>query len=892
MGTEGLVKKIDLVVITGTVPFITAGIFQEDQNDATLISGALSGMSNMFQELLNQGELRHSELHNAHVYIRHLNQMNDSLGIISPEIKYNAQMRVAIIVREGELPKEQELALSELCYSIMVKICEKPKFAKKMVKGNAEGYIPTYHETLEILAEAINDYRKRARKSTFYEKPNFLQEKDRFTAISVSDSILEGQIKNYSNWLEEKFYPDFFPKLDFEKFFGKADYWTSVLDLKKKFAQEFSKKSFKDRVSASLIQFILQAGLVPLVQYSGDIVERISSFYEDELTNVFEKFTKNLLQIRGPTGMCLRTINSIMPKLALDDKSKVGWQFLRYFIEEIGDRPFEQPFLKQMCKILEQFELKEKFLSNILQSHNEIVPREYLATFAQIINSNLSKPVDLETLKQNYKPVDPEAPLKKPAPEIPKSVKVKTSKQKQGKDKTQKFVKQDIKLPKATPESNIIKNQALLFASSNTFSWVHRFLFGEYSINKKTPLKTSNDGLLFYNISESLTVEIGLIYDLIQAFSGPRTWLIGQLNRIIENVEGKLRNFTQGTNSTYEAEKKIAIDVQHVTKQFRSIAERIMTIISQIESDAKKGRITRDNMKSYLETGFLGRVQEISIPNTRKLLDELKSLNKNLSSKELNLISKAMGVNIKGLISNVTSLQFQATPLPEKESEYPKTIRDTIAQFKKWNLNIEDSITTLFRIGLELDSKKTSILNENLIHHYLRTTLTDSVNTKLSQIANSDNERKEFANHCFQIKNDLFMLIGDRLLQNRPLKLFTKIPLVKEENYFVFNFTLIKPHQLSEDIIKFYIISNDEQNPEINGRVYTYHPFNNEQINNLTELIISDAFRRALECVEPSLNKIVKISKKYHSGITKLFDLLMDSYELICRELAITKTTN
>jgi hypothetical protein len=353
MGTEGLVKKIDLVVITGTVPFITAGVFQEDQNDATLISGALSGMSNMFQELLNQGELRHSELHNAHVYIRHLNQMNDSLGIISPEIKYNAQMRVAIIVREGELPKEQELALSELCYSIMVKICEKPKFAKKLVKGNAEGYIPTYHETLEILAEAINDYRKRARKSTFYEKPNFLQEKDRFTAISANDSVLEGQIKNYSNWLEEKFYPDFFPKLDFEKFFGKSDYWNGVLDLKKKFAQEFSNKSFKDRVSASLIQFILQAGMVPLVLYSGDIIKRVSSFFEDELTNVFEKFTKNLLQIRGPTGICLRTINSIILKLAIDDKSKVGWQFLRYFIEEIGDRPFEQPFLKQMCKILE-----------------------------------------------------------------------------------------------------------------------------------------------------------------------------------------------------------------------------------------------------------------------------------------------------------------------------------------------------------------------------------------------------------------------------------------------------------------------------------------------------------------------------------------------------------
>ncbi|NHJ40895.1 MAG: hypothetical protein FK731_12765, partial [Asgard group archaeon] len=659
MGTEGLAKKIDLVVITGSVPFITAGIFQEDQTDATLISGALSGMSNMFQELLNQGELRHSELHNAHVYIRHLSQINDSLGLISPEIKLNAQMRVAIIVREGELPREQELALSELCYSIMVKICEIPKLAKKLVKGNAEGYIPTYHETIEILAEAINDYRKRSRKSIFYEKQNFLQDKEKFTALSTNDSILEGQIRSYSKWLEEKFYPDFFPKLEFDKYFGKVEFWNGVIDLKKKFTQEYSKKSFKDRLSASLIRFILQAGLGPLILYSGDIIKRINSYYMKELPNVFNEFSKNLLQIRGPSGISLRVINSILPELTLDDKNKVGWYFLRYFIKEIGDRPFEQPYLKQICKILEQFDLKEKFLYNILHSDNEIVPREHLTSFAQIVNNNLSKSINLVELTQNNIPINPTQPLKKPAPKIPENIKIKSVKQKKSKNNNQQITKNDIKLPKATPESSFFKNKALLNATTNTFSWVHRFLFGKFSINKKNLLDLTKDGMLFYNISESLTIEIGLIFNLIQSFSSPRTWLIGQLERIIDNVDKKLRIFTSSSNVNYEVEKKLAIDVEYVPDQFRKIAERIISIISQIESDAKKGKITKENMKSYLESGFLGRVQEISIPNARKLLDELKSLNRSFSINELNLITKATGVNFKDL----TPIRA-ATPTP------------------------------------------------------------------------------------------------------------------------------------------------------------------------------------------------------------------------------------
>ncbi|NHJ47947.1 MAG: hypothetical protein FK733_09180 [Asgard group archaeon] len=892
MGTDGLVKKIDLVVMTGTVPFITAGIFQEDTTDATLISGALTGMSNMFQELLKQGELRHSELHNAHVYIRHLSQMNDTQGLISPEIKHNAQMRVAFIVREGELPREQELALSELCYSIMVKICEKPKFSKKLIKGNAEGYIPTYHETLDILAEAIKDYRKRARKSTFYEKPNFLQEKEKFSTLSVNDSILESQIRDFTKWLKEDYYPDFFPKLPFEHFFGKEEYWKNINELKITFNENLQKKSFKDRVSAALIQYILQGGLLPLALYSGNIQKRLNLFCAKELPQVFEDFIDNLLPIRGPFGICLRAIDKAQLGLSLDDCNKIGWQFLHNFIKEIGNRPFEQTYLKQFCKLLEQFDLKSDFLRTVINSHNEIVPQTYLTSFAKIINSQFSKSVDLSELIDKEKPT-PQKPLKRPAPSIPDSVKTTKTKKKKTKE-SQKVEEQSIKLPKATPESTLIKNQALLQATSRTFNWAHRFLFGEFSLSKKNLPQLSNDGLLFYNLSESLTVELGLILDLMQAFSGPRSWLIGQLERIVDNVESKLRDFSSGKSEKYDVEKKMTIDVKYVDNDSRKIAERIFAIASQIESDAKKNRISKDNIKSYLESGFLGRSQENSIPNTRKLLVELKSLNKNQSIKELSLISKAMGVNIKEITSNITSLQLLAIPLPEKDSDYPKIIREIITRFKKWNIKIENSISTIFRVSYEIDDPKSPLIHDSMIPQYLRNSISNSNNEKLSQSSNSDFERLQLVESSFTFKKQIFKLIGDRLLFNKPLEVFTSILLTKneEEKHYLFDFAAIKPPTITDEINKFFLISYDNEQPSIIGRLYTYIPFDNEQINNLTELLISDAYRRALECIQPGLNIITKIIKKYHSGISNLHNQLTETYELICNQLSISKTTN
>ncbi|HUT81298.1 MAG TPA: hypothetical protein VMZ29_08855 [Candidatus Bathyarchaeia archaeon] len=896
MGTEIIAKKIDLVVMTGSVPFITAGVFQGDDSDATLLSGALTGMSNMFQELLKQGELRHSELYNAHVYIRHLTQMNDILGLIGPEIKHGAQMRVAIIVREGELSREQELALSELCYSIMVIICQRSHLAKKLIKGNIEGYIPSYQETIQILADAINDYRKRSKKSLFYENTNFIQEKDKFTILTFNDSLLEYQIREFSQWIEQQYYPDYFPTFDFINFFGKKEYWNYVQVIKEKFTNDLKTLEFKNQVSASLFNYILKAGLMPLILYSDDIIKRIEIFYENELPKVFENFVCNLLPIRGPSGISLRSISQNISQLKHGNEKLIGWQFVKYFLLELGDHPFEQTYLKQFVKLLIDFDLAKEFLSAIIDIKSTIVPKSYLNQFVNIINTALSKPLNLDDLKSQKEILSPKKSSKgkaNTAPSIPTYMKSPIEDKEVITTENQEIKKININLPSATPESNITKNQSLIRAISRIYSWIHDYLYGNISIDKKNLPVISNDGMFFYNISESLTIEMGLIFDIIQAFSSPRTWLIGQLSRIIDDIEAKLKIFDPDSNIEYTPERKLTIDVEHVNEQFRKTSERIINIVTQIETDAVEGRITSENKKAYLVSGFLGRIQDISVPYTRKLIDELKNANKNLSEKELDLISEATSVNFKGLTTNITSMQLLTVPLPQKDSEYSKEVRDIFTNFRKWNLDFDQVIDTVFRLGLEITDIENLPIHENIITRFLRSGVNDEINKRLESLPNSDIERYQFMKSCYYFKDELYNLIGDRLLLNKPLRLFTTIHLSKpdDEKNYLSSFSPIQPPIISEEISKFFIISEEEK-PVIIGRVYSYLTFENQQINSLTELIISDAFRRAYQTIEPGLITINKMGKKIHGGISNLQYLLLQTYNQICSQLSFTKITN
>ncbi|RLI70298.1 hypothetical protein DRO91_02270 [Candidatus Heimdallarchaeota archaeon] len=899
MGMELQAKKIDLVVMTGSVPFITAGLFQEDQTDATLLSGALAGMSTMFQELLQQGELRHSELFNAHIYIRHLTQINNSLGLVNPELLHSAQMKVAIIVQEGELTRAQELSLSELCYSLMVVICSKPHLAKKLATGNVEGYIPSSRETIEILAEAIADFRKRAKRSLFYETPKFLQEKDRFSNFPSNDSLLEEEIANFSKWVEEQSYPLFFEKLPFTAFFGKQSYWEGFLSLKNSFQENFPKEQYREQVTATLFNFVLKGGLIPFLLYTGNIVKRLTTYYEREFPAVFERFLENLLKSRGPIGISLRAIDTVVKKLSLSDTNLVSWQFIRSYLQAIGNRPFEVQYLKQLCKLLEKFALKEAFLRAILQSSNEITPANYRTTFVTIINDLFTKPVEIQALMWEINATNQtkNASLSpsSQAPAIP-SVALTSSEERPLPAKKAKKAKRKedaITLPKPTPESQQVNNQALLRAISDTFFWAHNYLYGSLSFINGTLPSIGREGALFYNISESLTIEIGLILNLIQAFSGPRTWLIGQIERAIEDVENRVRAFSPGEGATYNTEPLVEIDLQHVDEAFQATAKAILVILKDIEEDAVEGKITAENKKSYLETGFLGRIQERSIPHARKLLAELKTMNKRLMTKELAMISEATAVNFKGLTNNVTSLQLLAVPLPSKESDYPKETRECFTAFKKWGCNLNDAIRTLFNIGMELPEPLSPRLHKEIQDSYLRLALPQELNQRLESLTESTKQRQLFVKTSYKIKQEIFRQIGKRLLHNKPLKVFTSIPLfkAKEERNYLFSFSPIKLPTVSEEIARFFITTNDSETPEILGRIYPYQPFDNEEINNLSELIISDAFRRAYATIEASLKKIITLGKRLHSGVPNLELLLLGTYQQICSQLTITKRT-
>ncbi|MHA1440727.1 MAG: hypothetical protein ACTSPK_02545 [Candidatus Heimdallarchaeota archaeon] len=894
MGAENLAKKIDLVVMTGSVPFMTAGIYQEDQSDATLISGALSGMSNMFQEMLQEGELRYSELYNAHVYIRHLSQLNDTNNIIRSDIKQRAQMRVAIIVREGELTREHELALSEFCYSIMVKICERPKIAKKLVKGNIEGYLPTIKETREILAGAIDDYRKRARKSQFYESPNFLQEKDKFVPLPTNNAVLEEKIQEFADWLIYDYYPKYFPEFAFKNFFGKENYWRGIKQLEKEFAKKQKTALFKENLSSDLFLYIQSAGLMPILLYNDNIIERISKFYANEFPKIIKQFISNILLYRGPIGISHRTIKEILSELEMKDQSKIGWNFLKFYLEEISARPFEKPYLKQICKILEQFNIHQKFASTIYNTTKSlVVPKSYLVNYTAILNDNFSKPLSDFTLI-----CEPEEPPKTKTktnadnvPGIPSTKKITPQKQDEIIEIPKELVECDTELPKHTPESNRLKDDFLARAITKTYYWIHEFIYGKFYLSKKSLPISSDDGLFFYNIAESLAIEIGIFHELVQAYTSPRNSLIAQLERTIEKVTKKLKQFETNTKKKYPLEKKMSFDVKYIPDQFKRKIERIVNILTQVENDALKGKITKENLKSYLETGFLGRVQEFSIPQAKKVLDELKSNNRTITSKELDKISKATAVDFKELTTNIVFLPQVSTVLPGKDSEYSKTFREIITQFKKFNIDLPAAFDIIFRMSLEMPDFSQLKIHKKLLNNYLRNTLPENVNNILDNLPNSQTEKAILVRNCFHFREELFQIIGMKILSLKPLNLILTIPLTKMEEGegFLFKFKPLElPKSITEKLLgNFVLKENGEETDIVIGKEYHYQPYNNETPSNLTELLISDAYRKTMETIQEQVKIIAKMGKKIHSGIPNLNNQLLESYHYIIAKLTL-----
>lgn len=1104
-------KQVDLIVLTGSIPFITAGVIQSDQSEATLISGALSGMSTMFQEMLKQGQLRHSELYNTHIYIRHLSQMDAPPEILAEKIKKKAQMSTVLIVREAELTREEEIALSELCYSIMIKICEQPNLTQKILNGSIDGYIPDNKEVREILTAAIEDYRHRAKKSIFYENPVFLNEKDRFKALSTQDEILENLIQQFRQWIIHNYYPPFFPRIDFSNYFGKEQYWQAVRELRKQFDKNAKDEVFKEELKTILAEFILEAGIMPITLYSGDILQRIEEFLNQELQEVVEGFIQNLLSIRGPTGISLRAVQRNLEALEKKtDPDNITWNFLKIYLQEIANHPFEQPFLKQLCQLLELFNIDQSFVEAIANPEElQYVPNEYQKSFIDIINNQLSSPVDvdfvlckpseeqtqikltevplptsikpeqeqalLEELTRDYcklrdklieelqlirssimerrkekeqvieKQVEQkeeefikqlskllkhinmekntgsygilvkqkindisslikeekfeeakssvgdllgtfetlemsdsklaellqkidktiqellsfvsESPLKKgKSKELPKQsskivekqeminkkinqyldlikaesysqlltqfkkhpelfekkfekltthiaqlkdlkeklqsirkteIKEKAEEKKQKKDrkKQKKQNRKEIKLPKMSAEAFRLKDRLLFRAICDCINWAHNHLFGQFSFSEKYLPKLSPQGLLFTNITESLVMELGLMIDLIQCYTDPRTKLINQLRRIINTVEEKLRSYSPNSGEKYPLTESLLVDVDHVSEEFKTLTQKLLDTITNIEADAFSGKITEENKKDYLESGFFGRAQDISVPSAKKILNELKSKNKKYYKKELEKISEAVNLDLAKVSTDISPIRDLSEPFISRESDYNKSTREIISQFKKWELTLPEIIMSLFRIYPEIPNPTNAYLHPKNIPTYLRSNLPLTVNKKFDEKQIEPQERKNFIKFAFQLREEILTLLGEKMIEEDIVIAIFKQKIQKKKNrdQYIIPYLPIQPPKLSEELKHFFLLSEDD-NKTIQARVLPYQPFKKEEPENLAELIISDAFRRAYETIKINLEKILKLGTKLHSGTEFLQEKLLESHELICRQ--------
>jgi hypothetical protein len=597
---------------------------------------------------------------------------------------------------------------------------------------------------------------------------------------------------------------------------------------------------------------------------------------------------------RGPIGISHRTIKKILSELEIKDESKIGWNFVKFYLEEIGARPFEKPYVKQLCKLLDKLSLSQKFLSSIYNTTDSIiVPRSYITNFTAILNDNLSKPINDFSLICDDPKTESVQKVKSNAdkiPGIPSSKKKVTKKKVEEPQIPKELVACDTELPKHTPESNRLKDSFLSNAITRTYKWIHEFIFGKFFLSKKNLPASSDDSLFFYNIAESLAIEIGLFHDLLQVYTGVRNKLIADLEKTIETIEQKLKQYKPDGKSKYPLEKKISFDVKYIPNQFKKNIEKIVTILTQIENNASKGKITKENIKSYLESGFLGRVQDISIPQAKKVLDDIKSINSSLTNKELDKISKATAINFKELTTNIVFLQPVSTILPGKDSEYTKEFREIISYFRKLKIDLSIAFEIIFRLSLEMPNLSKLTIHKKLLDEFFRISLPVNVNTILDKLPNSQVEKATLVRSSFLLRKELFQLIGMKILSMKPLNLVLSIPIKKQdEANYLFKFNPLELPQTAIDQLKdkFLLKENSEGSTIVIGKEYYYQSYSSEKPTNLTSLLISDAFRKTMELIENPLKIISKIGLKIHSGMPNLKDQLIESYHYITEKLIL-----
>jgi hypothetical protein len=194
-------------------------------------------------------------------------------------------------------------------------------------------------------------------------------------------------------------------------------------------------------------------------------------------------------------------------------------------------------------------------------------------------------------------------------------------------------------------------------------------------------------------------------------------------------------------------------------------------------------------------------------------------------------------------------------------------------------------------MSLEMPDFSQLKIHKNLLNNFLRNTLPENINNKLDKLPNSQTEKAILVKNCYYFREELFQLIGLRILSLKPLNLILTIPLTKmEENEnYIFKF---KPLELrksaSEKIMdKFLIKENGEETEIVVGKEYHYLPYDKEQPSNLTELLISDAYRKTMDAIQNQVKILTKMGKKIHSGMPNLNMQVLESYHYITKKLTL-----
>lgn len=197
----------------------------------------------------------------------------------------------------------------------------------------------------------------------------------------------------------------------------------------------------------------------------------------------------------------------------------------------------------------------------------------------------------------------------------------------------------------------------------------------------------------------------------------------------------------------------------------------------------------------------------------------------------------------------------------------------------------------IFRMSLEMPEFSQPKIHKKMLNNFLRMNLPEQVSDVLDNFPESKKEKMSLVENSYFLRKELFQTIGMKILSLKPLNLILSIPITKiEENeLFLFKFKPLElPKSITENLVdKFILKENGEETTVVIGKEYHYRPYNNEKPSNLTELLISDAYRKTMDAIQEQMKILTKMGKKIHSGMPNLNAQLLESYRYITTKLTL-----